>query len=151
MVGGLVPGCVTLPAIAAVTEDAPVVSILDDKVDPPAIEPWVVDRVQPFADFSVDTAVASHNVKGPLYYSWYYDFETVNDIPLPFYSLCGDSSRCLFSVCTRANATDKEHRLLLVVSDSKLNANPKDPVDFPEGAAFDTVQWQLSLVGVCPE
>ena len=151
MMGGTATGCVTLPAVVEVTEDAPVVSILDDKVDPLAIEPTVVDRADPFADFSVDTAVASQNVKGPLYYSWYYDFDTVNNIPLPYYSLCGDSPRCLFSVCTRVLPTDPAHRLLLVVSDSKLNANPTDPVDFPEGAAFDTVQWQLSLVGVCPK
>ena len=143
-------GCVVLPDVAEVTPNPPVVSILDKKVDPPAIVPTVLDRSEPFASFDVAFAVATQNLKGPVFYSWYYDYEDNNSIRLPYYSLCGDSPRCPFSVCSKPRRTDPEHRLLLVVSDSKLNDDPSSPIDFPAGTAFDTVQWQLILEGVCP-
>ena len=146
----LTSGCVVLPDVADVNPAPAVVSILDKKVDPPAIVPTVLGRSEPLASFDVVVAVSSQNLKGPVFYSWYYDYEDNNSIRLPYYSLCGDSPRCLFSVCSKPKRTEPDHRLLLVVSDSKLNANAKGPIDFPPGAAFDTVQWQLTLEGICP-
>jgi len=152
ILSAMMPACVVVPDVADVQEGQPVVTILDDKADPQAIVPQVIERQEPFAKFDVLGATKGYNLSGrPLNYFWYYDYTTKDNIPLPFYSLCGDSPRCLFSVCTKPNPSKDSHRLLLVVSDSKLPPNAKDPYDFPTGAAFDAIQWQLTLTKLCPE
>ena len=126
------------------------INIAADRIDPANLERTIVSRDSPFAAFSAESAVTTQGGCGPRQFDWYYDYTSAAGVPMPFYSLCGDGPSCVVSVCTKPNATDKTHRLLLVVSDGPLKTDAKDPLDFPVGTAFDTVQWQLELVGVCP-
>ncbi len=143
-------GCVVFPEVGEPPAEVKFVGIRTENLDPSALEPALVDRSQPFARFEADTAVKQQNISGPIYYSWYYDYDDNDNIPLPFYSLCGDTPRCLFSVCAKKDSTVNQHRLLLVVSDTKLKDEPNGPLDFPDDAHFDAVQWQLSLTDKCP-
>lgn len=147
---GSVGGCVVTPEVANIPEETPVVSILDDKIDPRAFEVVSVAKEQAVFEFSVLQATDVRNVKSSLNYNWFYDYDSSTNVPLPYYSLCGNSPRCFLSVCTRPDITKDNHRLLLVVSDTKLKEDAETPIDFPEGAIFDTVHWQLELSGNCP-
>ncbi len=142
--------CVVLPEVMDVAVQAPVVTIMKDKTDPSILRTVPLERSTPIHVFDVTTAVVPTNVTGELNYFWYYDYADAS-VPLNYYSLCGDSNKCNLAVCAKPKSSDDDHRLLLVVSDTKLNDDPVDPFDFPEGAAFDSVQWQLKLKDLCPE
>lgn len=147
----LCSACVMLPELEEPPVVNPTVNILDEKVDPPMLQPIVVPRSEPIRQFTVEQAVFFEGLVGTLNYQWYYDYDAAKTIPLPYFALCGDSPKCILAVCTKPEANVDDHRLLLVVSDRKLASDAESPFDFPEGAVFDSVQWQLKLTDSCPE
>ncbi|HAN32425.1 MAG TPA: hypothetical protein DCQ06_12590 [Myxococcales bacterium] len=145
------PACVVLPELEEPPVVDPAVNILDEKVDPPMLQPIIVPRSEPIRQFTVEQAVFSAGLAGSLNYQWYYDYDAAKTIPLPYFALCGDSPKCILAVCTKPESNADDHRLLLVVSDRKLASDAQSPFDFPKGAVFDSVQWQLKLTDSCPE
>jgi hypothetical protein len=146
-------GCLIPPDPLPVIHPGPALIHIDKILLEPALDPPPppLDRAL-LAQFDARTAVITRDVTRVLHYAWYGDVDDKSGIPLQYYHACPNTSRCPFFPCIGLkNLDEDDHRLLLVVSDAPLPESAKNPFDFPEGAAVDWVEWQLTLVGKCLE
>ncbi len=128
------------------------VKIVKNKADPTILTPVIHQRaaLNRVFDITVDhpaiEAVA-------LRYNWYFDYsDTVTTLDQTV--VCPTSqNRCVLFPCSLPDYSADHHRLMVVVSDLPLRVTEDqshDPFDFPAGAHFDSVSWDIELKGVCP-
>lgn len=141
-------GCETSPA----PKTMPSVQIHAEKADPSVLVPVVVDRAKLNKTFDVSVEHPGVDVQALRYY-WYYDYST-NLASLDQAVVCSTAlNRCELFPCSQLGAQNDQHHLTVVVSDLPLRVTSDqghDPFDFPAGAHFDSVSWDIDLTGQCP-
>lgn len=154
---GLLPSCLVPPNIDPPDANVlPFLFIDKGKADPKIVFPVVVPRETAATQFDVIVALEVVGIsRNALHYNWYYDYVKGSGGGfLDQFIVCGASTdRCLLSPCNRPGSSVDNHRLTLVVSDLPLRVTDDqghDPFDFPAGAHFDSVTWDIELVGGCP-
>lgn len=100
--------------------------------------------------FKVQGAIETSKVTQALRYTWYWDYDPKSGQPLVLFNQSCADSLCTVFLCEKATKNAVEHRLLVVVSDGTLRDDPTGPFDFPDGTAFDAVEWQIRRKGACP-
>lgn len=147
-----ITGCVVLPEVVEPEPaGAPLLWIDTKDVDPPVLNDFKIIGDELLSEFRVRTVQTSAGVRQPLRYYWYFDLElTGNVLPVDIYTACGSDAVCPINHCARINDEDR-HTLLLVVSDQPRNEGALDPLDFPEGTAYDWVQWGIRSAATCPQ
>lgn len=145
-------GCVVVPdPLPEPSAGAPLLHIVKQNVDPSLDDTPPIDR-NSAAVFDVVIAIEVRGTTGALHYGWYGDVQVGSGIPLQYYRTnCDDQPRCFLNPCTGFLTASDNHKLLLVVSDTPLPPAALTQFDFPAGAAFDWVEWQVELTGVCPK
>ena len=128
------------------------VTIANAKADPPIAMPVIHQRAALNRVF--DITVNHPGVEAAtLRYTWYYDYsDTVTALDQTVVCPKTPKRYVLFS-CGLPDAGASHHRLMVVVSDLPLRVTEDqnhDPFDFPAGAHFDSVSWDIQLKGVCP-
>ncbi|MSP92234.1 MAG: hypothetical protein EXR79_10605 [Myxococcales bacterium] len=98
--------------------------------------------------FSLDS-IDKRNISRPLRYTWYWDYDSLSGQPLVLFTQSCSDEHCLVFLCEKTNKGAVDHRLLVVVSDGPLVEQPKGPLEFPAGTAFDAVEWQIRRKGAC--
>lgn len=145
-------GCVVPPSVLEPEpEGAPLLWIDTKDVDPPLVGDLTLIGNESTREFRVRSVQTTPTVKQPLRYYWYFDLDLRDEVvPVATYTLCPSSAVCITNVCAKINDSDR-HTVLLVVSDQPLrDAAATDPFDFPEGTAYDWVQWGVYSKVVCP-
>lgn len=130
----------------------PALLLLKEKADPSVLVPVVVDRSKLNKTFDVLPEHPGIDALALRYY-WYYDYSKT--LPsLDQSVVCATAqNRCALFPCSQLAAQDDRHRLTVVVSDLPLRVTDDqahDPFDFPQGAHFDSLSWDIDLVGACP-
>jgi hypothetical protein len=146
-------GCVLPPSVDPPNAHVvPSLLLSKEKADPSVLVPAVIDRLQNSTVF--DVAAQHPGIDElTLRYYWYYDY--TKTLPsLDQAVVCATAqNRCVLFPCSLLQAQEDQHRLMVVVSDLPLRVTDDQahgPFDFPKGAHFDSLQWDISLKGVCP-
>ena len=149
LVGCVMPAPVSPPAIA---EPASLV-IVDGKVDPEVLSQVKIIRSEGLSNaFDLSGAILRRNDDKPLHYFWYYDYDSAfTGVPTWTWQVCGSSPKCRLQVCKWSGNGFDDHRLRVVVSNAAMNDAAESLWDFPEGTAYDSIEWQLKLDGECPD
>jgi hypothetical protein len=145
--------CVLPPSVDTTSAHVvPALLMRKELADPTVLIPVVVDRAQLNKAFDV---FADHPGidELTLRYYWYYDYSKT--LPsLDQAVVCATAqNRCVLFPCSLLLSQEDSHRLMVVVSDLPLRVTDDQahgPFDFPKGAHFDSLQWDINLKGVCP-
>jgi hypothetical protein len=130
---------------------APSLRIDPRRMDPSPLGSVTLLRPAPSAAFSVEHAIVSEGLAGPVLLAWYWDFDPDKGLAPSLFSICGPGSVCTLSPCLQAGAAATDaHRLLVVASDRALAEGAASPFDVPAGAAWDWAAWEIALTGKCP-
>lgn len=143
-------GCV-VPAPEIDTPDAasPILQILRGKLAPSPVDEveLEIQNTASRQDFSATGAIDARGTRSPLYYHWYYDWQTDD----PLLPVCFQSQQdCSLYPCQALGSSADNHTMLLVVADQPIGPEAKTPYDFPDTVAWDAVLWQVRYKGSCP-
>lgn len=143
-------GCV-VPAPEIDTPDAaaPILQILRGKLAPSPVDEVVLLIQEDLfrQDFLATGAIDARGTRSPLYYHWYYDWQTGD----PLLPVCFQSQQtCSLYPCQALDSSEPNHTMLLVVADQPIAPDAEHPYDFPDTVAWDAVLWQVRYQGSCP-
>lgn len=143
-------GCV-VPAPEVDTPDAalPILQILRGKLAPSPVDEveLEIQNTASRQDFSATGAIDARGTRSPLYYHWYYDWETGD----PLLPVCFQSQQnCSLYPCQALDSSKDNHTMLLVVADQPIAPDAEHPYKFPDTVAWDAVLWQVRYQGSCP-
>ena len=119
-----------------------------DNASPSWLEPVAIATPKDGALFRVARTSRACVDAASLHYFWYYDWDA-SQPTVDTAAVCQDSQDCTLVVCDRPHNTQAHHTVLMVVSDANLLPTATSPTEFPAGAAYDAIVWQLDVKGGC--
>ena len=129
--------------------EMPVLQIVRSKLVPEPVDELELE-VQNAAsrqEFSVAGAIDARFTRSPLYFHWYYDWQTGD----PLLPVCFQSQQvCTLYPCQALGTSEESHTMLLMVADAPIGTDAASPYDFPDDVAWDAVLWQVRYQGSCP-
>jgi hypothetical protein len=146
-----ISACAADCAVVDTTEQPCVLKIAVDQVSPTAGEVLFDPSTATILDFQVDrTKVFGSCAAEDLRIAWYYDENPASDLPAAMHAMCGESSTCPVSVCSRGDADMPSHKVRLVVSRDRLPDGATTSVAFADSTRFDSVEWTIKMKVPCP-